>query len=195
MRSGETPVLAVVVACSYRSPHLPNPRHPERSEWTTVLAVAVAVAVAVALALALALALAFLVVIPSLSEESAFLPFFVRPGNDSPRSAQSQAPAARSIPARGKAPRNNRSKIEGRRPDLFCDLARTLDHTHHMKSFIPMLAICAMARFRCGIFNPLQLDLLCFNNSETRYEQNMETVCRNIASFGGYCSHMLPPFL
>jgi len=35
-----------------------------------------------ALALAAVVALAFLVVIPSLSEEPAFLPFFVRPGND-----------------------------------------------------------------------------------------------------------------
>jgi len=42
-RSGEIPVLAVVLAvvlvvvCSHRSPRHLNPCHPERSEWTTVL--------------------------------------------------------------------------------------------------------------------------------------------------------------
>ena len=49
-RSGEIPVLALVVAvafavvCSCGRPPCPNSRHPERSEWTTVLAVAVALA-------------------------------------------------------------------------------------------------------------------------------------------------------
>jgi len=78
------PCIGRCRCCSFRSPYLPNPRHPERSEWTTVLALALAIAVAAAVALALVLALAFLVVIPSLSEEPAFLPFFVRPRKYSP---------------------------------------------------------------------------------------------------------------
>ena len=54
MRSGEIPVLAVAVAlvvvCPRKPSYLLTIRHPERSEWTTVLAFAFAAAFAVVLA-------------------------------------------------------------------------------------------------------------------------------------------------
>jgi hypothetical protein len=47
--------LAFAVVRFYRSSHFPNTRHPERSEWTTVLAVAFVVAFVIAFALAVVL--------------------------------------------------------------------------------------------------------------------------------------------
>jgi hypothetical protein len=44
--------LGIAVVCSCKCPPHPNSRHPERSEWTTVLVVAVAVVLAIVLLLA-----------------------------------------------------------------------------------------------------------------------------------------------